>query len=651
DVKERSKSCKGAVHVKGSPGIKDVYTCWAAVREQCDGDTRFDFDATKGACRCTHTNCKDTIEDSTSNIYEVCEACPAIYAQDRSCREKKHVSGSPGIRDSQACLDKVRKECPESRFFAFRASDDSCLCGGEEEPSCSRWEENAGFNIYSVCGASHSVPSKIEWKLLFRQTFPQVFEEDMWSVNANDPKADNFAVLDQLESFRIDGAFTFKLRWPSEMKDQIWRQTSNPVISEGKVEGYEAVDAPYNANGWGGLRHGKGKSLLDGSANMDPSYWYYAVGATQEWRGGFPGPEGPVKQVELWVRAPTDEVCWAPKKSKGYLVTEIALERNIFRVNVACDEEKDYEGTARAVACEGGKDIRYKLKGCYAKGQERTEGCHPTCATCTGPAKNQCASCTGKRFLAVSTCVTECPSGRFPIEDPDNGNKCVDSTTTPVPKEEELDWIVKHNINWTIHQGQSCSVDLAIGSDRSGTSSDACTRLCALNSRCVAVSTILQNTKITKCRLFSSCEDLQEEDDANTYAKVTTTTTTTAPRFKWLEVGPGKCTDSSGRSIKAALPSKAVAQRAAASTTTTTAAPEWQYLANSYGTDLLALLKGPKTSSGKTEISILSANSYYMEEIAHYATALPYTGSPWWQFGVKGNGDLVAIQTGPRRTM
>lgn len=296
DVKERGKSCKGAVHVKGSPGIKDVYTCWAAVREQCDGDSRFDFDATKGACRCTHTNCKETVQDSTSSVYEICEACPSIYARDRACREKAHVSGSPGIRGSQACLDKVRKECPESRFFSFRASDDSCICGGEEEPTCSQWEANDGFNIYGVCGAAHGVPSKIEWKLLFRQTSPQLFESDMWSVNSNDPKADNFAVLDQLEHFRIDGAFTFKLRWPNALKDQIWRQKSNPVTDEGKVEGYEAVDAPYNANGWGGLRHGKGKSLLDGSANMDSNYWYYAVGATQEWRGGIPGPEGPVKQ-------------------------------------------------------------------------------------------------------------------------------------------------------------------------------------------------------------------------------------------------------------------------------------------------------------------------------------------------------------------
>eukprot|EP00439_Symbiodinium_sp_Y106_P034186 s1494_g4.t1 len=118
--------------------------------------------------------------------------------------------------------------------------------------------------------------------------------------------------------------------------------------------------------------------------------------------------------------------------------------------------------------------------------------------------------------------------------------------------------------------GQGCSADLAIGSDRSGSSSDACTRLCALNSRCVAVSTILRNTKITMLAIYN---------------------------LMFVEVGPGKCTDSSGRSIKAALSSKAKAQRAAASTTTTTAAPEWQYLANPFGTDLMALLKGPKTSS------------------------------------------------------
>eukprot|EP00439_Symbiodinium_sp_Y106_P050521 s1494_g6.t1 len=217
------------------------------------------------------------MQDSTSSVYEICEACPSIYARDRACREKAHVSGSPGIRGSQAQTGLLGG------------------CAEEKEPTCSQWEANDGFNIYGVCGAAHGVPSKIEWKLLFRQTSPQLFESDMWSVNSNDPKADNFAVLDQLEHFRIDGAFTFKLRWPNALKDQIWRQKSNPVTDEGKFK--EAVDAPYNANGWGGLRHGKGKSLLDGSANMDSNYWYYAVGATQEWRGGIPGPEGPVKQA------------------------------------------------------------------------------------------------------------------------------------------------------------------------------------------------------------------------------------------------------------------------------------------------------------------------------------------------------------------
>ncbi|CAE7716088.1 ADS3, partial [Symbiodinium sp. CCMP2456] len=68
------------------------------------------------------------------------------------------------------------------------------------------------------------------WKLVFRQTLPYRWQRDMWSLNADDASADNFAILDQLESFRINGKFTFRLRWPTmaNNQDQIWKQTSNP---------------------------------------------------------------------------------------------------------------------------------------------------------------------------------------------------------------------------------------------------------------------------------------------------------------------------------------------------------------------------------------------------------------------------------------
>jgi len=646
DVKERGKACEGGQHVTGSPGIQDLAACWAAVRDQCDGDIRFDFNAAQSICRCTRNNCKTTVEDQNSNVYEMCKACPSVHTRDKVCQAKAHVKGSPGIRDPTQCLERVLQDCPESRFFAFKASDKSCICGAKTEPICKDWEVSRGFDIYATCELKREVEKVYEWKLFLRQTFPKTFEDEEWRKNPRNPKARNFAMLDELEGFRQNGAFTFKLSWPkSGLKDQIWKQTSNPVTGDGEVTGYEAIDVPYTGNGWGGLRHGKGKALLDGSVDLDERYWYYAVGAFRPWKGGFPGPNDAVQQTELWVRMPADQVCMAPLTSEGFKVTEVALERNIFEVSVQCDTSAGFEGTGRAEPCEGGRDVRYHLKGCYGKGEERSEGCHGSCETCTGPARTQCSSCSGKRFLAVSSCVYQCPSGTWPVEDQENGNICASSTTTTTteePEELERPWIIMHGLNWTISPGQTCGAEFSLGHDRGGKTSEKCTRLCAKDSDCTAVSTIRRGNHIEKCRLFSGCEDLEAESDANTYVRVPTTTTTT--RFKWIEIGPGKCADSTGLSVRG------VASSLTTQTSTTTVPLEWEYLVKPTSLDLIAILKGPKTKSGKTEISVFSSSSSYRSRTSRLVTALNYTHGPGWQFSFKGNGDLVAIQTGQTKS-
>ncbi|CAJ1454875.1 unnamed protein product [Effrenium voratum] len=646
DVKERGKACEGGQHVTGSPGIQDLAACWAAVRDQCDGDIRFDFNAAQSICRCTRNNCKTTVEDQNSNVYEMCKACPSVHTRDKVCQAKAHVKGSPGIRDPTQCLERVLQDCPESRFFAFKASDKSCICGAKTEPICKDWEVSRGFDIYATCELKREVEKVYEWKLFLRQTFPKTFEDEEWRKNPRNPKARNFAMLDELEGFRQNGAFTFKLSWPkSGLKDQIWKQTSNPVTGDGEVTGYEAIDVPYTGNGWGGLRHGKGKALLDGSVDLDERYWYYAVGAFRPWKGGFPGPNDAVQQTELWVRMPADQVCMAPLTSEGFKVTEVALERNIFEVSVQCDTSAGFEGTGRAEPCEGGRDVRYHLKGCYGKGEERSEGCHGSCETCTGPARTQCSSCSGKRFLAVSSCVYQCPSGTWPVEDQENGNICASSTTTTTteePEELERPWIIMHGLNWTISPGQTCGAEFSLGHDRGGKTSEKCTRLCAKDSDCTAVSTIRRGNHIEKCRLFSGCEDLEAESDANTYVRVPTTTTTT--RFKWIEIGPGNCAESTGLSVRG------VASSLTTQTSTTTVPLEWEYLVKPTSLDLIAILKGPKTKSGKTEISVFSSSSSYRSRTSRLVTALNYTHGPGWQFSFKGNGDLVAIQTGQTKS-
>jgi hypothetical protein len=146
--------------------------------------------------------------------------------------------------------------------------------------------------------------SQLEWKLVFRQTYPHLFSPDEWSKNPGDPTSDNFAILDTLEEFRDSGKFTFRLHWPdSHFEDQVWSQTSNPVTkTSGGVEGYEAIDVRYTDHSWGGLEHDNGgHTLLDGS--VDHNWWFYSVGSQTIWSEGIPGPNAPVHKVELYVQA------------------------------------------------------------------------------------------------------------------------------------------------------------------------------------------------------------------------------------------------------------------------------------------------------------------------------------------------------------
>ena len=132
-----------------------------------------------------------------------------------------------------------------------------------------------------------------------------------WSVNPHNSSAAQFSILDQLEgmgrSSDGDNKFLFELYWPElegspKGPRQMWKQTSNPVtgVPGAAVSGYEAVDAPYTGNYWGGLeRTSRSATLLDGSRGSD---WWYAVGVRRMYNGGIPGPDGiTVTQTELYV--------------------------------------------------------------------------------------------------------------------------------------------------------------------------------------------------------------------------------------------------------------------------------------------------------------------------------------------------------------
>jgi len=155
--------------------------------------------------------------------------------------------------------------------------------------------------------------SNAEWKLVLRQTIASqaghFFQAGQWSLNAHDPNADNFAIMNQVEQFRnrTNQKFLFKLVWPNEGWEQIWRQSSNPTqgVRQNIVQGYEPIKVAFQENYWGGLQADGRNCLLCGS--LYKNQWFYAIGsfAPYELHGqiGLPGPSitSCVQRVELYV--------------------------------------------------------------------------------------------------------------------------------------------------------------------------------------------------------------------------------------------------------------------------------------------------------------------------------------------------------------
>lgn len=222
-------------------------------------------------------------------------------------------------------------------------------------------------------GRDEACPAEThEWHLVFRQTAPFDFDAaDDWAqarrLNADHPEADNYSILNTLESFRGRGdddddtmAFTLKLEYPNDpyafayrkngdafqkAKYQenlrVWRQTNDPTAvatcindggrarGEGKgvdtmVEGLCGVDDFENlfptewvplAGKWGGLEYnGGGRAFISGesyrrfglsSVGTGGAHW--SVGSAQR-DGPLAGDDNGVEVVELYAcKKITDE--------------------------------------------------------------------------------------------------------------------------------------------------------------------------------------------------------------------------------------------------------------------------------------------------------------------------------------------------------
>jgi len=140
--------------------------------------------------------------------------------------------------------------------------------------------------------------------LVFRQTLPKLFVQGETRLNAEDSANANYAILDELESYRSDnGRFYFRLLWPGDSIMYEWSQTSNPVTEN--IQGYAGIKIPYTGQHWGGLEPST-SALMDGSVGH--GQWYYAVGSYHLWNNGIPSYAKtdddkvyPKQEVELYV--------------------------------------------------------------------------------------------------------------------------------------------------------------------------------------------------------------------------------------------------------------------------------------------------------------------------------------------------------------
>jgi cysteine-rich repeat protein len=173
------------------------------------------------------------------------------------------------------------------------------------------------------------------WTLVFHHNYSEagVFASDaqVGLSNADDPSHDRYSILDNLDHFRRDGRFTFRMNWPGYEGRNIWAQENSPF--DGAVEGYVPFSLDVVGNFWGGLRarqNAEGAYLghyatIDGSLVSDAqqtSYAYYGIGTKRSYGthgtrastvlrddSGVLAANGTAPTVELWVKPGPPVVC------------------------------------------------------------------------------------------------------------------------------------------------------------------------------------------------------------------------------------------------------------------------------------------------------------------------------------------------------
>ena len=144
------------------------------------------------------------------------------------------------------------------------------------------------------------------------------------SKNSDNPSADLYSILDQLENFKSCDGFHFKLCYPELIGVNEgdgcneWIQTSNPA-TESTITGFKPISLSFSnnsyLNSWAGIGKdisGRNSTFIDDVPNE--KYWFTAIGSYSYYpstQTTIPGPRNQtdlslntfgVHQVELYVK-------------------------------------------------------------------------------------------------------------------------------------------------------------------------------------------------------------------------------------------------------------------------------------------------------------------------------------------------------------
>jgi len=153
------------------------------------------------------------------------------------------------------------------------------------------------------------------WTLVFNHnTVAGYFTNaaDAIAKNAATPTANHYSILDQLDKFKANGRYVFKMSWPGFVGRNIWIQTTNPTIDQ-PVAGYAPLLIDSTQYSWAGIERnctlGCASAFIDGS--VASGNWYYAIGSFVAWGtpAGIPASDTitttasyGAPQVQLWTR-------------------------------------------------------------------------------------------------------------------------------------------------------------------------------------------------------------------------------------------------------------------------------------------------------------------------------------------------------------